>query len=220
MNAARCRLKTPVLLACGCLIICVTGCAGPFREFGERINGTPKKKAALLQSPRPDDRREAVLFFVDHDYGREEKYTRLYRQMATQDPDPLVRATAIRALNRSRDKQATQVFINALGDAQPLVRLEGAKALNRVPDPAAAPALLRVLNAPEESRDIRIAAAEALQHYRTLDVARQLVPLLTQKDFSVAWQARRSLRYMTGKDMAYDEGAWLQYITGPTKPLG
>ena len=47
-----------------------------------------------------------------------------------------------------------------------------------------------------------------------------LVPLLNQKDFSIAWQARKSLQAMTGQDKAYDGGAWLQYITGPNKPLG
>jgi hypothetical protein len=46
------------------------------------------------------------------------------------------------------------------------------------------------------------------------------VPLLNQKDFGLAWQARRSLKFMTGKDLSYDENAWLQYITGPSKPLG
>jgi hypothetical protein len=201
------------------LILLSTGCSAT-RNLSERFSGEPAKKAALFQSPRPDDRREAILFFADHDYGHDEKYTRLYQQIAKQDTDPLVRGVAIRALNRSRDKTATPVFIAGLADAAPIVRLESAKALNRLPDDAAVEPLLKVVNSETENRDIRLAAAEALQHYRTLNVARQLVPLLTQKDFSIAWQARKSLQAMTGKDMAYNQGAWLQYITGPDKPLG
>lgn len=216
LNLARLRLRA---LVCGLVLVFGTGCSA-VRNLSERISGEPAKKAALFQSPRPDDRREAILFFADHDYGREAKYTRLYQQIARQDTDPLVRATAIRALNRSRDRSATPIFIAGLADAAPVVRLESAKALNRVPDPAAAEALLKVVNNETENRDIRLAATEALQHYRTLNVARQLVPLLNQKDFSIAWQARKSLQAMTGKDMAYNEGAWLQYITGPEKPLG
>ena len=204
---------------CSLIIYCCTGCAG-FRELGERFTGEPKKQATMLRSTRPDDRRDAILFFVDHGYGREETYTRLYRQMAEFDTDPLVRATAIRALNRSRDKKATPLFIASLSDKNVWVRLEAAKALNRVPDPNAAPALLKVVNSSDEQKDVRIAAAEALQSYRNVEVGRQLVALLNVKDFGLAWQARRSLKFMTGKDLSYDETAWLNFITGPTKPLG
>ena len=35
-----------------------------------------------------------------------------------------------------------------------------------------------------------------------------------------AWKARRSLRAITGKDLRYDEAAWLGFITGPDKPFG
>jgi hypothetical protein len=201
------------------LLFFSTGCS-TFREIGERFNGEPKKKAALFTSNRPDDRRDAVLFFADHGYGLKDPYVRYYRQMAKQDTDPLVRATAIRALNRARDKQSTPIFIEALTDNSVWIRLEGAKALNRVPDPNAVNALLKVVTSTDEQKDVRIAAAEALQHYKQIDVARQLVPLLNQKDFGIAWQAHRSLKIMTGKDLAYDESAWLQYITGPSKPLG
>jgi hypothetical protein len=220
MNTDKPNLRKSVLIGVNLwLILLSTGCSA-LRSVSERITGEPAKKATLFQSPRPDDRREAILFFADHDYGREEKYTRLYQQIARQDTDPLVRAVAIRALNRSRDKTATPVFIAGLTDAAPIVRLESAKALNRVPDDAAVEPLLKVVNSETENRDIRLAAAEALQHYRTLNVARQLVPLLNQKDFSIAWQARKSLQAMTGQDMAYNQGAWLKYITGPEKPLG
>jgi hypothetical protein len=38
---------------------------------------------------------------------------------------------------------------------------------------------------------------------------------VNDRDFSVAWQARRSLVYMTNKDFRYDEGGWLGYFSGP-----
>jgi len=44
--------------------------------------------------------------------------------------------------------------------------------------------------------------------------------VLSDKTFAVAWQARRSLRYLTGRDFGYDGGAWLTYFAGPDKPLG
>jgi hypothetical protein len=101
-----------------------------------------------------------------------------------------------------------------------------------VPDPAAVPALLRHLQGQrqgivvagavtmsDEGKDVRIACADALRHYRTLDVARSLVTYLNERDFGVAWQSRQSLRQLTGRDLAYDQSAWLKYLTGPEKPF-
>jgi hypothetical protein len=77
-----------------------------------------------------------------------------------------------------------------------------------------------VANNPDEGLDVRIAATDALKYYRTLEVARVLSGLLADSDFSVCWQARRSLVFLTHKDFAYDQGAWLAYFVGPQKPLG
>jgi HEAT repeat protein len=89
-----------------------------------------------------------------------------------------------------------------------------------VPDEAASDELLKVVNNAQEQRDVRIAAADALRYYRKLEVARGLVNTLNGRDFSVAWQARKSLTRMTGSDYAYDESAWLNYLTGPGRPFG
>ena len=72
----------------------------------------------------------------------------------------------------------------------------------------------------DEDQDVRIAAADALRHYRTLDVARTLVNQLGDRQFGVAWQANRSLIAITGQDFEYDQVQWLQYLTGPDKPFG
>jgi len=202
--------------------------------MGEILSGnTPEKNARMMEDPASaDQRRDGMLFLVDHDFGKHPPYTTRYQQIAQKDSDPLVRATAVRTLNVARDKTATKVFISALSDPSPLVRLEGAKALYRLPDPEAAEKLLEVATndgsrfSPDDTRrqgenkDVRIAAIEALQHYRRLDIARPLVSLLNQKDFGIAWQTRRTLKRMTGKDLNYDESAWLNFITGPSKPLG
>ena len=99
------------------------------------------------------------------------------------------------------------------------MRLEAAKALANIPDPNASAPLLKLVDSAPEPRDVRIAAADALRHYRQLDVARTLVNTLNGRDFSVAWQARKSLTRMTGSDYAYDETAWLNYLTGPDRAI-
>lgn len=203
------------------LLACSSGC-GQIRGLNERLRGdTPGRYARLMQDERyPDNRRQGINGLVRNEFAQREPYTTRYRQIFETDPDPLVRATALRALNVSRDAGATDLYMKALADPDPLVRLEGAKALFNMPDPAATDALLRVLNDVDEARDVRIAAAAALRYYQRLDVARALVAVLPERDFGVAWEARRSLRRITGVDYAYDDAAWLTYISNPGKPLG
>jgi HEAT repeat protein len=185
--------------------------------------------AAKMDDPLfPDKRRQGVNEVVVRPAGRRGPYTGKYIQLAQNDADYTVRAIAVRALNRSRDASADPVFIRALSDDQPLVRLEAAKALNRLPDPSAVPLLIVHLQPTydtgnfddtgrpiqqDEIQDVRIAAAEALAHYKALNVARALVDMLDSRDFGIASEARTSLRAITGQDFAYDQGAWLNYLT-------
>jgi hypothetical protein len=213
-------------------VICLlgTGCA-QIERFGtltRRTFETFDSKLALraarqMEDERfPDERRKGINKLVERDFGQRDPYTKRYAQIARLDPDYLVRVTAIRALNRSRYQPATPVFIEALTkDDHAKVRLEAAKALGNVPDPAATGPLIATVNKVGEDLDVRTAAADALRHYKQLDVARALAEQLGGKgDFSVAWQARRSLESITGRDLRYDQKAWLAYINGPEKPFG
>ena len=181
----------------------------------------PARAVRLMQNDNsPDARRRGINDLLRWDFAQDGPYVRRYRQIARNDADPHVRATAVRALSRARDADARPIFVAALSDASELVRLEAAKALVNLPDPAAAPALVAMVTNAAEDRDVRIAAADALRHHKTIEAARALVPRLSERDFSVAWQARRSLRHLTGRDFRYDESAWLDYIAGPDKPFG
>jgi hypothetical protein len=210
----------------------------PFTFIGRQIalsrGNTPARAAREMDDPSatPDTHRQGIVDLVTQwDFTHRSPYTTRYQQIAQDDPNPTVRAMAIRALNISRDKSATPVFIAALDDDSDLVRLEAAKSLANIPDPDAVPPLLRVLegqrdplstarNDTEESKDVRIAAADALRHYHTLEVARSLVSQLDDRDFAIAWQSNRSLIALTGRNFWYDESAWLQFLTGPEKPFG
>ena len=198
--------------------------------LGDRMNNnTPIEQARRMEDKTSaDNRRRGINSLVKRPFGQRPPYTTRYGEIAIgvpvanagPDPDYVVRATAIRALNRSRDKASTPIFIRALSDRSELVRLEAAKALNNVPDPAAAPRLTQMRADANEVMDVRIAAAEALRHYRTLEVARALVAVLDDRDFGIAWQARRSLERLTDAALGYDQAKWLAYLTGPAKPFG
>jgi HEAT repeat protein len=181
---------------------------------------SPAKSARRMESPAPDLRVRGINGLADRDFGRRPPYTNRYQQIATTDRDYLVRATAIRALNRARLNQATPIFIAALSDESVKIRLEGAKALVNVPDERAIAPLLAIVNKSDEDKDVRIAAADALRHYKRLDVGRALAATLGEREFGVAWQSLRTLKRLTGADYAYSEPAWLEFFVGPQKPFG
>lgn len=200
------------------LVFCLaeTGCS----SLGFHSSESVAKSSERILSTSSDSRIKGINGLVDHKAGKLPPYTDHYIDLAKSDPDYLVRATAIRALNRARWKAATPVFIAALSDDNIKIRLEAAKALVNIPDENAIPSLLAVLNKTDENKDVRIAAADALRHYKRLDVARALAATLTEREFGVAWQSRRTLRRITGADFAYNEPAWLDFFVGPQKPFG
>jgi hypothetical protein len=198
----------------------------PVRGYQYANGDTPKRAALMLQDrSSADNRRAGINRLVGFEYAHRPPYTTAYKIMAQEDDDPTVRAAALRACNIARDRSATPVFIQALSDRRgdsrgeqagsEIVRLEAAKGLANLPDPNAAGPLVKLVSDPTESRDVRIAAVDALKYYRTAEVARALSGLVNDRDFSVGWQARRSLVYMTSRDFRYDEGAWLGYFSGP-----
>ncbi len=218
------RVRSTILTTLA-LVLLATGCES-FNGFTQRLSNaisgrTPRAAAIQMEDPYfPDERRMGINRLSAFPFGRQPPYTTRYEQIARTDTDWLVRATAIRALNRSRWRPATPLFIKALDDVNDHVRLEAAKALANIPDEDAISPLVRLVNDSTEDRDVRIAAADALKHYKTVEVARTLASQLGGREFGVAWQSRRSLQTLTGQDYRYDESAWLNYITGPAKPLG
>jgi len=191
------------------------------QQFIDVVSGNSAKNAAINMESEyfPDERRSGIVRLSSRKYGRLEPYTTRYAQLAQLDSDYLVRAQALRALNLSRDTRHVGLYVGALDDTNELVKLEACKALTNMPDERAIPGLLRIIGDINENRDVRIAAADALKHYANVQVARALINQLSEREFSVAWQARRSLFKLTGQDLSYDEAAWLNYLTTSEKPF-
>lgn len=176
------------------------------------LGPTPGEMADQFDSESAAKRFEAINFFVSFDWGRQPPYTDRYDQLARGDQSPLVRAVAVRALNRSRVATDSGTVRGMLNDPSELVRLEAAKALSNTYDPQASAKLRTMLTAPGETRDVRIAVADALRHDRTPEGFRALVNVLGDRDFAVAWTARRSLRRMTGQDFRWSEADWAKWL--------
>jgi hypothetical protein len=192
-----------------------------FGKIIERLQGhTPGKAAQLMEdSHNADNRRDGIFRLVDFQVERTDPVVmKRLRQIADVDPNPLVHAAALRALNRCRDKAAALVFIRSIADQDALVRLEAAKALANIPDDHAVPVLLKHLTA-DDNQDVRIACADALRQFKTLVVGRALAGALTERNFAIAWQARRSLMLMTGRDFRFQQADWLGYFDQNKKPF-
>jgi hypothetical protein len=215
-------LPTLAVLLAGILLMFAGAGCSTIQSVADAFTGnTPIKFARLMEdSTFPDNRRKGINGLSARDFGRKKPSTTRYEQIAQTDPDYLVRAVAIRALNRSRDRSATPIFIKRLNDKSDLVRWEAAKALANIPDPDAAEPLARILTNPADDNDVRIAAADALRHYHDPTVARALAHTLNGRNFGVAWQSRKSLKSLTGRDLKYNERAWIDYVDGSDKPLG
>jgi hypothetical protein len=179
----------------------------------DAYTGRPRVAVANLVNSSPNVRRRSINVLLSRPWGRnEEVYRKTYRALAAGDEDPVVRATAVRAINRARDPDATATLLHALGDGAPAVRLEACKALANLPSPTAIPLLRKILANESEDQDIRIAAADALRHSNELDTQRSLITQLDNRSFGIAWQCRRSLYLQTGQDLGYDQPRWLQWI--------
>ncbi|MFN4243348.1 MAG: HEAT repeat domain-containing protein [Tepidisphaerales bacterium] len=188
---------------------------------GCKARRTLAQDARGLEDPDfPDERRAAIASLQRRPEGRVEPYTERFRQLARVDPHPSVRAQAVRALNQARDEKARPVFVAAAGDASARVQLEAVKALRHLPDDRALPRLIELATNEENDSDVRMWAVRALSRYPRLDVARVLVNLLQGRDFAVSYEARGSLRRMTGgKDFHYEQRLWLAYLTTASNPF-
>src|SRR5262245_34684154 len=123
--------RTPQLFLAIIVLTCAfAGGCQQVRQLGgfperlvDAVTGqTPRNAVVKMEdTTSPDHRREGINELVDRSWGKAPPYTTRYEQIAQYDPDYLVRATAIRALNRSRDQQARPLYIKALNDPSEMV---------------------------------------------------------------------------------------------------
>jgi hypothetical protein len=196
-----------------CLLLCTVLVSSAACSWNKR--GLKGDLEALEDPIFPDERRSGIAGLQKRREGKQDVYLERFRTMAVTDSSPQVRGQAVRALNQARDGQAVPVYLQAIRENEPRVQIEGVKALRHAPDDRAVARLLELASAEQTDRDVRIWATRALGCYPRLDVANRLAGLLTTRDFSVAYEARSSLWFMTGKDFHYDPALWGAWLTRP-----
>ena len=67
---------------------------------------------------------------------------------------------------------------------------------------------------------VRAAAAAALGEYHDRRAIQGLLAGLTENEFAVSYQAKKSLNRLTGKDFGYDKSAWQGWLKSTSNVFG
>ncbi|MEQ9207576.1 MAG: HEAT repeat domain-containing protein [Phycisphaerales bacterium] len=176
---------------------------------------TSPTTAAILATDEynAENRYRGTTMLASAPFGGDPIYLELYID-GTDDPDPGVRATCIRALGRHGDPAHASYLIEALSDTDRKVRIAAARALQRVHTNDAVPALIKVVNEENEpDADVRASAADALGQYRQPYVVQALIAALRDSRLVVNNRVHHSLNIMTGQDFGVDHAAWQKWYT-------
>lgn len=174
----------------------------------------------------PDRRARGMLALSTAQVGGDPVYVSLYVENV-EDPDPSVRAAALKALGRHGNAEHAAIMTKALTtDRDPGVRQEAARSLQRVHSPEAIEPLLATIRLPdvakgqwEEDAEVRAQAALALAQYREQKVLQALVSALYDPRLAVNRNALVSLRTLTGQDFGYERLTWAAWIKETPTPF-
>ncbi|MBI4711735.1 MAG: HEAT repeat domain-containing protein [Planctomycetes bacterium] len=139
--------------------------------------------------------------------GDVSKYLKLYAELVTDDPDPLVRALAARYVGKFNYKEGTPALIKALADPSPYVRQDAAVALGEIGDTSAVTPLLKTLE-DDTSSEVRRSTAQSLGKIGDSKAVDGLIHHLEDVSPGVAYAALQSLKTLTKQDFGKDIKAW------------
>jgi len=225
-----------------CTALALAGCEdlfsrkAPPRNFDELIprlmgaigNRAPEDAAAnLFNVTSPDERRDAIAYLETKPYGHNPPYMTAYELLAKEDPHPMVRAQAMRALGSSHQPEAVEYLVRGLNDADVQVRRDAATGLiNTYGDAATQPLTLHAKA--DIDPTVRVSSVRALRNTAAPEAIRGLIDALDDRDVAVTYYARESLVAVTGQGIGPDPREWLTWYehtyspstapaTGPTR---
>ena len=182
-------------------------------DFTEKFTPPSPFQAAVWASDFNDPglQRKGVILLSNATFGGDRTYVDLYRVLATESPDPLVRSSGIRALGRWGEPEDAIPIADQLENDYRQVRLEAAIALQRIHEPSVEDRIWRRLIDEDEDEAIRIELAIALGQYPTDAAFQALALALEDRSLALNLAAADSLRILTGRDFGVDAPAWLSW---------
>lgn len=190
----------------------LSGCGKGSNPISDLVSGppTPSEEARnVFNVYDPDVRRRALNNLSASPFGGESPYVRLYR-LLIDDPDPTVRAAAVKALGLHGDVKDVPLICIRLDDEADMVRWEASKALQKIHNPEAIKPLINGMNKDNDA-DVRMACADALGQYATPEVFSSLVAALDDARYGVALAAQKSLNTLTGAQLGGEGSDWLKF---------
>ncbi len=224
------------------VMVPMCGCSGKRRHYKHPVFVTEgdavKYLKRALESPLPDERREAVQQVARTRYLTHETVLDALDTIARTDSSTAVRCAALAALASANDPRAAPTIVAVLAEppadpdrrqAQPTddkIRMEAMRAawvLIQNPttgqDHRDAFRDAAIRHTTLGSRDVRQAAARVLGYCACNDALPPLIDALEQRDFGVAYEAERSLMRLTGKTFDHDAIRWREWLADTEEPL-
>jgi HEAT repeat protein len=202
---------------------------------GDSAARTYRQLTVALNSESPDERRKALLSLIHEPAARDPEAYRALDVIACTDRNDAVRRAAIAVLARYEDDRPTETLLKLLhaedyattvrpvGDA---IRWDAVTALGRlaergvIPEPRQ-PEVVQTLTAllyESPDHNVQVSAAQALCHFYCRESITALVGALSARDFGVSYEARASLRYMTGLQEDMAPAAWQEWLDQANVP--
>ena len=193
-----------------------TGCDTISGDIGDFMDGlrppTPIEAAVWAADfNNPGKQRRGVVLLVGAPFGGEESYLELYRALAQESRDPLVRAAAIRGLGRWGGPADAEIIADGLSNQSEQIRLESAISLQRIHAPAVEDVIWKRLADQTEVESVRVELAIALGQYQSDASLQALCLALDDRSLTLNLAAADSLRIMTGRDFGIDARTWLSW---------
>ena len=204
------------------------GCSGKKYEIRFRKRSPQAVTIDALKNDNPDIRYKSLKELAKSNSYKDDWAVMSIEVIARTDPSPSVRALAVHTLGRVADKEVVKVLKEALNDPNGRVRAEAAWALaqidfenigmNKKERESVSQALSASL-ASDESVDVRINSAMALEHFKDRKVLYALIAALKDKDFAVQFQAEKSLVLLTGKTFYGNADKWVAWFEDTKNPF-
>ncbi len=192
-----------------------------------------KQVHVAMTSQQPDQRRHAIEQLTVTGHAARDFVVDPALSIAKLDPSDSVRISAIRLAAESQRPDVARELVGILlvekGTLEPTARvreeiLRGLSFLaanKSIPDDdseavgATAAQLLRL----DSSRNVRIAAATLLAHFKRTEAVHVLIAALSDRDFGVTYHAHESLVQLTGQDLGQRSDPWRQWLDQTDTPF-
>ena len=200
-----------------CIILLLTSCvADDFNNMAEGFLPPTPREAAVMAADQydPDVRRRGITLLANSPFGGSPEYLELYRDYIIEDRDPLVRASAIKALARFGTPEDALIIAPWLSRSQTdstQVRRAAAKGLQRLHNQQVVGVMLRSLRDIDEEGQVRANVATALGQYPENQVFVGLISALQTNALSINLSAAQSLHSLTGQVFGTDWEAWFEW---------